>query len=128
MDTFEGVEIEFRNKADASALMARFDQIDSRFDRLDGRMDKLYGRMDSLDGKISAVDGKVGDLDHRFDALDRTVNSNHKETRDQFDEVQRVIGESFVKHNEEVDQRQDRHENWIHQLANATGTQLTPEL
>jgi hypothetical protein len=102
---------------------------DDQFQELTRRFGKLEKRLDEQDETVLKL---YQHIEQRFDQLD--IKLETKADRNQVDQSQRSLDDIVSRFNHDDTERvaladkAARHEQWIDQLADNTGTKLVPEL
>ena len=119
LEMLDHIVAHMATKDDIAGLNSRMDNLETRMGDLETRIDNLKTRMDNLDVRMGGLETRVGDLENRMDTQTGKIN-----------EIYNLLDASVAKEQEDEIERAslaykvDRHEKWIHTLAENTNTEL----
>ena len=118
-DRFDAVDVRF------AEMDSRFDATNARFGSIGVRFDGTDGRLSKLEGGFSRLVGHVADMRTDIDYLKENMvyKKDFQSILDMIDFYSKKADTYFQEHLL-LSGQVDRHDKWIHRLADDAGTKL----
>ena len=103
----------------------RFEKIDDRFEKIDVRFEKIDDRFEKIDGQFLMVSRELGDIKENLQALE-----DHKADKSDINDLMTAVdayakkADTYFQEMVMLAHKVDRHEKWMHQLADKLGVKL----